>query len=193
MIDRPYEIADAHTHIFPQKIAEKAAHSIADFYKVNAGDVGTVDILLENGRRLGIRHYLVCSVATTPKQVASINRFIAENCEVHPEFVGFGTIHPGMTETDMITEAVRIKERGLRGVKLHPDIQDFFMDDPHMSPFTACVKKNLNFPFSFTAATHGMTDLPPKGSPMFWTAFLICRLSEPISADTANGKKRMLF
>ena len=45
MIDRPYEIADAHTHIFPQKIAEKAAHSIADFYKVNAGDVGTVDIL----------------------------------------------------------------------------------------------------------------------------------------------------
>lgn len=25
---------------FPQKIAEKAAHSIADFYKVNAGDVG---------------------------------------------------------------------------------------------------------------------------------------------------------
>ena len=131
MIDRPYEIADAHTHIFPQKIAEKAAHSIADFYKVNAGDVGTVDILLENGRRLGIRHYLVCSVATTPKQVASINRFIAENCEVHPEFVGFGTIHPGMTETDMITEAIRIKERGLRGVKLHPDIQDFFMDDPH--------------------------------------------------------------
>lgn len=41
MIDQPYEIADAHTHIFPQKIAEKAAHSIADFYKVNAGDVGT--------------------------------------------------------------------------------------------------------------------------------------------------------
>lgn len=76
MIDQPYEIADAHTHIFPQKLAEKAAHSIADFYKVNAGDVGTVDILLENGRRLGISHYLVCSVATTPKQVPSINHFI---------------------------------------------------------------------------------------------------------------------
>ena len=95
MIDQPYEIADAHTHIFPQKIAEKAAHSIADFYKVNAGDVGTVDILLENGRRLGISHYLVCSVATTPKQVPSINHFISENCRLHPEFIGFGTIHPG--------------------------------------------------------------------------------------------------
>ena len=143
MIDRPYEIADAHTHIFPQKIAEKAAHSIADFYKVNAGDVGTVDILLENGRRLGIRHYLVCSVATTPKQVASINRFIAENCEVHPEFVGFGTIHPG------ITEAVRIKERGLRGVKLHPDIQDFFMDDPHMFSLYRMCEKELKLPILF--------------------------------------------
>ena len=106
MIDQPYEIADAHTHIFPQKIAEKAAHSIADFYKVNAGDVGTVDILLENGRRLGISHYLVCSVATTPKQVPSINHFISENCRLHPEFIGFCTIHPGMPETEMITEGV---------------------------------------------------------------------------------------
>ena len=87
MIDQPYEIADAHTQIFPQKLAEKAAHSIADFYKVNAGDVGTVDILLENGRRLGISHYLVCSVATTPKQVPSINHFISENCRLHPEFI----------------------------------------------------------------------------------------------------------
>lgn len=149
MIDQPYEIADAHTHIFPQKIAEKAAHSIADFYKVNAGDVGTVDILLENGRRLGISHYLVCSVATTPKQVPSINHFISENCRLHPEFIGFGTIHPGMTETEMITEAVRIKEKGLRGVKLHPDIQDFLLDDPHMFALYRMCEKELHLPILF--------------------------------------------
>ena len=118
MIDQPYEIADAHTHIFPQKIAEKAAHSIADFYKVNAGDVGTVDILLEN-------------------------------CRLHPEFIGFGTIHPGMTETEMITEAVRIKEKGLRGVKLHPDIQDFLLDDPHMFALYRMCEKELDLPILF--------------------------------------------
>ena len=142
MIEGQYEIADAHTHIYPFKIAERAAHSLADFYHVQAGDVGTVDILLQNGEKLGIRHYLVCSVATTPKQVPSINRFITENCAAHPEFVGFGTIHPGMTETEMITQAVRIKEAGLVGIKLHPDIQDFLLDDPHLfALYRACERE----------------------------------------------------
>ena len=149
MIDRPYEIADAHTHIFPEKIAEKAAHSIADFYKVNAGDVGTAKILLQNGEKLGISHYLVCSVATTPKQVSSINQFILDNCATHPEFVGFGAIHPGMSETQMITEAVRIKERGLRGIKLHPDIQDFLLDDPHMFFLYRICEEDLHLPILF--------------------------------------------
>lgn len=129
-----YQIADAHTHIFPEKIAEKAASSIADFYQVRAGDIGTVEVLLENGQALGISHYLVCSVATTPRQVGSINGFIADSCRAHPEFVGFGTIHPGMEQSQMITEAVRISERGLAGVKLHPDIQDFLLDDEKMFP-----------------------------------------------------------
>ncbi|MDD3194023.1 MAG: amidohydrolase family protein [Oscillospiraceae bacterium] len=149
MIEPQYEIADAHTHIFPQKIAEKAAHSIADFYKVNAGDIGTVDILLNNGARLGISHYLVCSVATSPRQVPSINQFIRENCSIHPEFIGFGTIHPGMTETEMITEAVHMKERGLAGVKLHPDIQDFLLDDPHMFALYRMCEKELGLPILF--------------------------------------------
>ncbi len=149
MIDRQYEIADAHTHIFPEKIAEKAAHSIADFYKVSAGDVGTVDILLQNGKKLGVSHYLVCSVATTPKQVPSINHFILENCAAHPEFIGFGAIHPRMSETEMITEAVRIKEQGLRGIKLHPDIQDFLLDDPHMFSLYRMCGKELELPILF--------------------------------------------
>lgn len=132
MVSHGYEIADAHTHIFPGKIAEKAAQSIADFYKMQPGDAGTVDALLDNGKKLGISHYLVCSVATTPKQVRTINSFIADNCSAHPEFVGFGTIHPGMSEEEMIAEAIHIKEQGLVGIKLHPDIQDFLLDDPHM-------------------------------------------------------------
>ena len=149
MISHSYEIADAHTHIFPAKIAEKAAHSIADFYKVRAGDVGTTEVLLEHGRQLGISHYLVCSVATTPKQVRTINHFITDNCREHPEFIGFGTIHPGMTETEMITEAVHIKEQGLAGVKLHPDIQDFVLDDPHMFPLYNMCANELSLPILF--------------------------------------------
>ena len=54
-----------------------------------------------------------------------------------------------MTETEMITEAVRIKEKGLRGVKLHPDIQDFLLDDPHMFALYRMCEKELDLPILF--------------------------------------------
>lgn len=72
MIDQPYEIADAHTHIFPQKIAEKAAHSIADFYKVNAGDVGTVDILLKTAGALALAITLSVRLLLLPNRCQAL-------------------------------------------------------------------------------------------------------------------------
>ena len=49
----------------------------------------------------------------------------------------------------MITEAVRIKERGLRGIKLHPDIQDFLLDDPHMFSLYRICEEDLHLPILF--------------------------------------------
>lgn len=39
------------------------------------------------------KKYLVCSTATKPEQVQSINNFIAEKCKKYPEFFGFGSLH----------------------------------------------------------------------------------------------------
>lgn len=139
-----FVIADAHAHIFPEKIAQKAADSIADFYKMQAGDLGTAEVLLKTGTENGVSHFLVCSVATTPRQVPSINQFILDATTAHPEFIGLGSIHPGMSEYEMEAEAENIKNSGLVGVKLHPDIQDFIMDDPKMIPlYKVCAKLGL--------------------------------------------------
>ncbi|MDD2955745.1 MAG: amidohydrolase family protein [Oscillospiraceae bacterium] len=142
MAQHPYRIADAHAHIYPDKIARKAADSIGEFYGYPAQEEGTAARLLDSGRALGFEKYLVCSVAVAPNRVQTINDFILQSCREHPgEFLGFGTIHPAMTETEMLQEAHRIKEMDLAGIKLHPDIQQFCTDDPHMYPLYRCAEE----------------------------------------------------
>lgn len=123
---RSYEIIDAHTHIFPEKIAEKATVNIGKFYGLPMSRVGSSEMLLRCGAKIGARRYLVCSTATTTEQVRSINDFIARECAEHPEFYGFGTLHPDYE--DLEGEIERILSLGLHGVKLHPDFQKFNID-----------------------------------------------------------------
>ena len=135
-------LIDAHSHIFPAKIAEKATNSIGTFYGYPMEHLGCSDQLLESGRQIGVDRYLVCSTATTPKQVESINSFIAEECRLHPEFYGFATLHPDYEAIESETD--RILALGLHGVKLHPDFQCFDIDDPKAFPlYAACERKHL--------------------------------------------------
>lgn len=124
------KIINMHTHIFPVKIAEKAVAAIGDFYSLHMATKGTSEALIEDGAPFGVCRYLVSSTATTEHQVASINTFISEECKKHPEFVGFGSLHPGLTREETFAEVERIISLGLKGIKLHPDFQRFNIDDP---------------------------------------------------------------
>ncbi len=128
---KKYRIIDSHCHIYPDKIAQKASDSTADFYKMPSRLDGKISTLLEYGERLGIEHFIVQSVATTPGQVSSINKFIATAVnESNGKFTGLGTLHPD--STDIEADIDEIVALGLKGVKLHPDIQKFKMDDHRM-------------------------------------------------------------
>lgn len=137
------EIIDFHAHIYPDKIALKAAESIGRFYSIPMGHSGTVDSLIESGKRAGIGRFVVQSVATSPKQVHSINDFISESVQAHPrQLVGLGTLHPGME--DPKSEIERIQALGLHGVKIHPDVQQFLLDDERMmSIYATLAEKKL--------------------------------------------------
>ena len=73
----PNCIIDAHCHIYPEKIAAKAVAGTDRFYDTTAAGLGTVTDLMVMGEEAGIGHFIVQSVATTAKQVRSINEFIA--------------------------------------------------------------------------------------------------------------------
>ena len=135
-----YRIIDAHTHIYPDKIAEKAGEAIGSFYNVPIYHTGTAEELLKSGEKIGVDKFLVCSAATSPKQVTSINDFIISECALHEKFIGFGSVHPDFENID--AELKRIKAAGLGGVKLHPDFQQFLIDDPKALPMWKAIRDN---------------------------------------------------
>lgn len=126
-----YKILDAHCHIFPDKVALKAAMAIGKFYDAKMRMDGKADTLIKEGDIAGFTHYLVHSVATTPKQVSRINHFIAETVgKSGGKMTGFGAMHP--ESEDMKADIEELISIGLKGVKLHPDIQGYKSDDYRM-------------------------------------------------------------
>lgn len=120
-------ILDAHCHIYPDKIADKAVKGVEAFYDLPLELKGTVSDLLDVGNRYGITNFLVNSVSTTPHQVKSINEFIAAQVAAYPDrLTGFGTLHPDSETPEEDLE--HLLELGLKGVKLHPDFQKFSME-----------------------------------------------------------------
>ena len=108
-----YPVADAHAHIYPGKIAEKATGSVGDFYHIPMQNVGLPHVLAQRGAEAGIDRFLVCSVATKVEQVRSINQFIQEKCRKYPQFTGLGAWHQDIQ--DIAGEMDDIQSRGLKG------------------------------------------------------------------------------
>ena len=154
-----YTIIDAHCHVYPEKIAARAVESTDQFYNTHAFGRGTVTDLLEVGGAAGCDGYVIQSVASTPHHVESINRFIASAVAEAKEagqggkLTGLGTLHPD--HPDLRGAVEEILSLGLHGVKLHPDMQKFYIDDPKAYPIYAL------------CAEYGLPILMHMGDPRF--------------------------
>jgi predicted TIM-barrel fold metal-dependent hydrolase len=127
-------LIDFHTHAFPGRIAAQAVEKLAS----GAGGLrpstdGTVDGLrgvLEEADATGV----LLPVATRPHQQRRINDWAAaQRCR---RIIPFGSVYPLSDETvdEAVDELERMHALGLRGVKLHPEYQDFAVDDPRLFP-----------------------------------------------------------
>ena len=136
------KIIDIHTHVYPDPIAQKATDSIKDFYKLGGGGMnGTVSMLKERGKMAGIEQFVILPVAVAPARTRHINDFILQQTALHDDFIGFGTVHAAME--NITDEAEYIMEKGLRGIKMHPDTQQFAIDDPRLMPLYEAVQDKI--------------------------------------------------
>ena len=136
------EIIDFHTHIYPDRIADKATRATCDFYGLDTDLVGSLGQLLEAGEAAGISRYVIHPVATHPTGVRHINEHTAATVASHAELEGYGTIHPDMENA--LDELEFIRASGLKGLKLHPDMQLCQSDDERLFPiYEKCCEMGL--------------------------------------------------
>jgi len=129
-----YKVFDIHTHTYPEAIAEKAVTSLGKFYDFVPEGKGTYADLEASAPACGVRGFLLFSVATNAHQVEKVNSSIAALAEASRAAgyltVGFAGMHQDFP--DFAAEIARAESLGLRGVKIHPDIQGIDIDDPKM-------------------------------------------------------------
>lgn len=138
-------VIDFHVHIFPDSLAVKTIPLLAERSKLEPFMDGTAGMLLEKMSGSGISYAVLQNIATNPRQMRKVNDF-AIACNARQEFVAFGSVHP--QATDFEEELDRLKDSGISGIKLHPDYQEFFIDDPAMLKiYEAILKRDFVLQF----------------------------------------------
>jgi len=119
-------IIDFHTHTFPDELAKKTIPYLENKAGFIAKTDGTISGLEKSMREANIDISVLLPVVTNPKQVEKINNCAIENNKLD-KFISFGGIHPDYELYEV--ELKRLKENGIKGIKLHPDYQNTFIDD----------------------------------------------------------------
>ncbi len=98
----------------------------------------------------GVDISVALGIATNAKQNTNVNNFAIE-LNKNERFIAFGSVHH---EADWKYELDRLKDNGILGIKLHPDYQDFFVDDIKMQPIYEYILKK-----GFILSFHSGLDL----------------------------------
>lgn len=142
-----YKVFDIHTHTYPEAIAEKACVNLGKFYDFVCEGEGTYAHLESQAKDNNVGGYLLFSVATNAHQVEKVNTSIAALAKLSVsqgyKTVGFAGMHQDFP--DFESEINRAVEIGLRGVKIHPDIQGVDVNDKRLLPLYE-IMQSLDLP-----------------------------------------------
>lgn len=122
---------DFHTHTFPERIAGATIKALSASAGVRPLYDGTPDGLRQYARASGVDLCVVLNIATNEKQQRAVNDFAA-SINNTDGLAAFGSVYPHAGS--VFAELDYIQSLGLKGVKLHPDYQHFFVDDEDMYP-----------------------------------------------------------
>lgn len=133
-------IIDFHTHMFPDSLAEKTIQHLSQTSDFPNQTNGTMQGTIENMEKSGVDLSVVCNIATNAKQTENVNKFAVE-IDKNPKLISFGSVHP---DCDWSYFLDWLKENQIKGIKLHPDYQGFFVDEPRMQKiYEAILKRGL--------------------------------------------------
>ncbi len=141
---KQYKVFDTHTHAFPDAIAVGAMELLSQKAGIPHYHDGSHAGLCAYERRGGADGFLLLPIATKPGQARSVNQWAADRAD--GQMQAFGSVHPD--GQDLGDELDRIVDSGLLGIKLHPEYQQFFVDDERIMPmYEAIFRRGLPIVF----------------------------------------------
>ncbi len=160
-------IVDFHTHCFPDALAERVVPALAEIANIKAFCPGTVAGLRNSMKQAGVDYSVMLQIATKPSQNHSVNTWAIERNE--PGIIAFGSVHP--QGADWSDELDRLAEAGIKGLKLHPEYQQFYVDADFMLPIYARIRE-LGFIVVFHAGIDVGIAPPVHGTPQHFANIL---------------------
>lgn len=135
---------DSHVHIFPDKLLGKVLPKLSLICNSPYYTDGSLSDALSKLENEGVNSCLFLNIATNVHQESSVNNFAFEL--KNKGYEAFGSVHPDSeAQKEML---YKIKEQGLKGIKLHPDYQGFNVDEDKMGEiYSLCEKLELIIAF----------------------------------------------
>jgi len=163
-------LIDFHVHVFPDQIAAASIDVLQKRSGLTALTDGTLRDTAEKMDQWGVDRAVLLNVATRPGQYQTINRAAAE--VQNERFVSFGSIHYLDPSPAEIVQG--LADAGIKGVKLHPDYQDIFIDDPRwfelydaLCQFGLMAVFHTGFDYQSPEKIHGSPDRCLRVSELF--------------------------
>ena len=157
----PGMFVDAHAHIYPAQIAPKIIADITTRGDIECYSLGTGMALLRSMEVSGVDISIISRITTRPDQTEAINDWLQQKAV--GRLKALANIGPDMAQGP---DAVGLlKARGFKGIKIHPDYQGFYADDPRMYPYYEAAQA-AQMPILFHAGLD--RGLPPPVHAMPW-------------------------
>lgn len=171
-------IIDFHTHIFPDKIAQKTVDYLSNLGGLPAHTNGTLTDLCTKLEKAGVERSIALPVLTAPHQFDSVLSFTqtvnAQFSEGKHGVLSFAGIHPLCD--DLEGKMAQIKSLGYKGVKIHPDYQGVFFDDERYIKILTLAKEH-----DLIVVTHAGIDIGFRDKPVRCTPDRVLRALEKVS------------
>ena len=160
-------IIDFHTHVFPDKIAKRTIELLEAKGGIPSFSDGSTAGLISRMEEATVDLAISLPVLTSPEQFESVNRFALSLNEKFADkkrrIISFAGIHPLCEQID--EKMAWIRKSGFLGVKIHPDYQQTFINDPSYVRILECAKEEDLIVITHSGIDVGYKDCPVRCTP----------------------------
>ena len=158
-------IIDMHAHFYTCERTDDDVKYLLGAGLILPGPEGAIEGLKKFMKQDGIKISVNAPSALSPKQVIETNRMMIKYNETQTNVICLGTLHPDME--DPSEEVAYMASKGIKGVKMHPQVQGFYPDDEPMKKiYKACDDEGLYILLHAGAGSETVYDYDTiKGTP----------------------------